>query len=123
MNWPKMPDGTVDWMAAFQYPETGLVSLIEQADTSDKLRACFITVIDSLFSRKNDADVRQTYYDILADTIPDDAELQVLEAEKLKIRLVMNRVMNDRIIRSRDYAARKAAEGAGKGKTRRDDDD
>ena len=81
MNWPKMPDGTVDWMAAFQYPETGLVSLIEQADTSDKLRACFITVIDSLFSRKNDADVRQTYYDILADTIPDDAELQVLEAE------------------------------------------
>ena len=35
----------------------------------------------------------------------------------------MNRVMNDRIIRSRDYAARKAAEGPGKGKTRRDDYD
>lgn len=29
MSWPKMPDGTVDWMAVIQNPETGLVSLIE----------------------------------------------------------------------------------------------
>ena len=122
MSWPKMPDGTVDWMAVIQNPETGLVSLIEQADTSDKLRACFITVIDALFSRKNDADVRQTYYDILADTIPDDVERQSLDAEKPKLRLVMNRVMNDRIVCSRDHAARKAAKGAGERKSRRGDD-
>jgi hypothetical protein len=118
-----MPDGTVDWMAVFQNPETGLVVMIEQADTSEKLRACFITVIDALFSRKNDADARQTYYDILADTIPQDADSEALGAEKIKLRLVMYRVMNDRITRSREYAARKAAEGAGQDNIRRGDDD
>jgi hypothetical protein len=123
MSWPKMPDGTVDWMAVFQNPETGLVVMIEQADTSEKLRACFITVIDALFSRKNDADARQTYYDILADTIPQDADSEALGAEKIKLRLVMYRVMNDRITRSREYAARKAAEGAGQDNIRRGDDD
>jgi hypothetical protein len=118
-----MPDGTVDWMAVFQNPETGLVVMIEQADTSEKLRACFITVIDALFSRKNDADARQIYYDILADTIPEGADSQALGAEKLKLRLVMSRVMNDRITRSRDYAARKVAEDAAQNNVRRDDDD
>lgn len=110
MDWPKLSDGTVDWMTAFQDPKTGLISLIDQADTSDKLRACFIYVIDSLFPQDEDEDVRETYYAVLEDTFQGASGAKALGAQKTKIRMVMMRVMNDRMKVAREYVAKKAAE-------------
>ena len=36
MDWPKLPDGTIDWMTVFQAPKTGLVAQIEQATTASR---------------------------------------------------------------------------------------
>lgn len=117
MDWPKLPDGTVDWMTVFQDPKTGLISLIEQADTSSKLRACFVYVIDSLFSRPDDEDIRETYYVVLEETFQGASDAKALGAQKTKIRMVMMRVMNDRIKLAREYVTQKAAEDAAEAKS------
>jgi hypothetical protein len=113
MDWPKLSDGTVDWMTVFQDPKLGLIPLINQSDTSDKLRDCFRYVINALFARDNDTEVRETYYGILDETFDLDEEdaADALGGQKIKIRMVMMRVMNDRIQLAREYAALKAAEG------------
>ena len=116
MPWPKLADGTVDWMTVFQDPKSGLIPLLDQADTSDKLRDCFATVIESLFSRDGDESIRQTYFEILEETFEGGASEKALNGQKTKIRMVMMRVMNDRIKRSREYASMKAAEGAEEGR-------
>ena len=38
MDWPKLPDGSIDWITVFQVPDTGLIAMIDQADASAKLR-------------------------------------------------------------------------------------
>jgi hypothetical protein len=99
-------------MTVFQAPKTGLVSLIEQADTSEKLRACFVYLIDVLFSRDGDQEVRESYYEILEETFQGRGDAAALKGQKVKIRMVMTRLMNDRIKLAREYAAVQPAETA-----------
>ena len=116
MDWPKLPDGTVDWMTVFQAPQTGLIALIEQAATSEKLRDCFAYLITVLFSRDDDEEIRQSYFEILKETFQGPGGESALRAQKTKIRMVMNRLMNDRIKLAREYAlakAKRAEEGEG----------
>lgn len=40
MGWPTFKDGTVDWKSVFNDPETGLIVMINNADTPEKLRVC-----------------------------------------------------------------------------------
>ena len=58
MGWPTFKDGTVDWKSVFNDPETGLIVMINNADTPEKLRACYHATINGLFSRKLDAEIR-----------------------------------------------------------------
>ncbi len=122
MGWPKLVDGTVDWMTVFQDPRSGLIALMEQSDTSDKLRDCFRYVIDVLFSRDDDAPLRVTYYGILEDTFEGGSDESALNGQKIKIRMVMMRVMNDRIKMAREYVAAKAAKEASADGSRRTED-
>ncbi len=122
MSWPKLPDGTVDWMTVFQDPKTGLISLLELSDTSDKLRDCFRYIIDALFTRDDDAEVRQNYYDILRETFDVDCGADALGGQKIKIRMVMMRVMNDRIKLAREYAEMQTAENGDQADARRSED-
>ncbi len=64
--WPKLPDGTIDWEVVFEHPENGLVRLIEDASKSQTLIDCAATIIQSLFSRDGDEDVRAKYTQALA---------------------------------------------------------
>lgn len=110
MDWPKLPDGTVDWMTVFQAPQTGLIALIEQADTSEKLRNCFAYLIQVLFSRDGDEEIRQSYFKILKETFQGPGNDSALNAQKTKIRMVMMRLMNDRIKLAREYVLAKSQE-------------
>ena len=94
MDWPKRPDGSVDWMRIFQDPKDGFISLSQQADTSEKLRACFIRIVDILFTRRNDADDRQTNYNVVNDPFVDESNKPALSGLKVKLRMVMTRLMN-----------------------------
>ena len=111
MDWPKLPDGTVDWMTAFQAPDTGLIAMLDQAGTSEKLRDCFSYLIGVLFSRDGDEEIRQSYHAIMRETFEGADSENALAGQKTKLRMVMTRVMNDRIKLAREYAASKDVEG------------
>jgi hypothetical protein len=97
MDWPKFPDGSIDWMTVFQAPNTGLIAMIDQATTSAKLRDCFAYLIDVLFPKENDKSIHDSYWDILEETFRSGSGANALKGQKIKIRMVMTRVMNDRI--------------------------
>ncbi|MBT5108027.1 MAG: hypothetical protein HOM25_05060 [Rhodospirillaceae bacterium] len=118
MEWPKLPNGSVDWMTVFQAPNVGFIPLIEQSDTCEKLHACFLLIIDSLFTRTGDADVRRTYHETAADLFAGAADEQALSGQKVKLRMVMMRVMNDRTKRAHDHIEAKAKEIAASGDAR-----
>lgn len=110
MEWPKMPDGSVDWMTVFQAPKIGFLPLMEQANTCEKLRECFLLIIDSLFTRAGDADICATYHETAEELFAGESNERALSGQKIKLRMVMMRVMNDRITRARDHEAIKANE-------------
>ena len=60
-DWPRTEHGTIDWEAAFESPESGLISLVEQTLTSDGILASSKVIIHALFSRQDDAEQRITY--------------------------------------------------------------
>ncbi|MBT6095501.1 MAG: hypothetical protein HOH04_11515 [Rhodospirillaceae bacterium] len=60
-DWPRTEYGTIDWEPAFEDPEHGLISLVEQAVTADGILACCKVIIHSLFSRQGDAEERVAY--------------------------------------------------------------
>lgn len=105
-------------MTVFQAPRVGFLPMIEQSDTCEKLRACFLLIIDSLFTRNADEDVRQTYYETAADLFAGASDEQALSGQKVKLRMVMMRVMNDRMQRAREHMASKAREDAAKADAR-----
>jgi len=60
-DWPRTSYGTIDWEPAFEHPETGLITLVEQAVTAEGVLACCKVVIRALFSRQDDAETRVEY--------------------------------------------------------------
>lgn len=60
-NWPKLPNGTLDWESIFEAPDTGLISLIEAARKSKTLIDCTAMIIQTLFTREGDEDIRAKY--------------------------------------------------------------
>ena len=99
-------------MTVFQAPNVGFIPMIEQADTCEKLHACFLLIIDSLFTRAGDADVRQAYHATAADLFGGANDEQALSGQKVKLRMVMMRVMNDRTKRAQEYVEAKARAAA-----------
>ena len=51
---PQTAEGVTDWEKVFEDPEHGLVTLIQDAQSQEALRACTLIVIQQLFTRKND---------------------------------------------------------------------
>ncbi|MEX2618455.1 MAG: hypothetical protein WD767_20405 [Alphaproteobacteria bacterium] len=111
MDWPALPDGTVDWMTVFQAPGTGLIAQIEQSTTSAQLKACFGVIIEALFSRRNDSEIRAAYHKVADELFGNAADDSALDAQKTKLRMVMMRLMNDRMQRSRAHVAVQAGKG------------
>ena len=62
MEWPTMPDGSVDWRTVFQLPKVGFLPFMERAGTCEKPCECFLLIIDLLFTRIGDVDILATYH-------------------------------------------------------------
>jgi len=60
-DWPRTEYGTIDWEAAFEAPDVGLIPHVEQSQTANGILACSKVIIHSLFNRKDDADARLDY--------------------------------------------------------------
>ncbi len=101
MSWPTLDNGTVDWVSVFNDPETGLIAMVNRADTPDKLRACYHITIHGLFSRKSDEEVRNQYLyelDKYFTIKQDDRHITGLQRQ---IRSLFQEIMRVRVERAR----------------------
>ncbi len=109
MSWPKLENGTVDWKSVFSDPETGLIAMVNRADTPQKLQACYHITINGLFSRKSDQETRGKYLyelDKFFSVEQDDRHVTGLQKQ---IRKLLEKIMSDRIERARIFAWNKEA--------------
>lgn len=105
MSWPTFEDGTVDWVMVFEDTETGLVPLIDRADTRTKLASCVHVVVQSLFAREADAGVREAYIATLDKMIDagEDGDDGLITL-KYEIRTLLRTIKSDRVDRARAIA-------------------
>ena len=68
-------------------------------------------IIEALFSRRNDSETRAAYHKVADELFGNAADDSALAAQKTKLRMVLMRLMNDRMQRSRAHVAVKAGKG------------
>ena len=103
MGWPTFEDGTIDWASAFKNPETGLIIVVNNADTPEKLQACYHATINGLFSRESDSKIREKYLyelDKYFTIKQDDRHMVGLQRQ---IRKLLEQIMRNRIERARTF--------------------
>ena len=106
----KKADGTVDWDAFFDAPPHGVIPMILGAKTARALNRCSLTVVESLFSRAGDADLRIELLDLLNTVIPDnDNDPAALDKAKRKLTRILRHIRDDRKARAEAYAGKRAA--------------
>jgi len=101
-NWPRLADGTVDWKTVFSDPETGLIQLIEAARKPETLIDCTAMVIQALFTRDGDEDIRAGYTRALAKVATSD--LNDLPTIVNGTTTILRGIMKDRIKHAAQWA-------------------
>lgn len=81
MKWPLTTEGAVDWETVFEAPGSGLITLIESADTAVKLEQCVQVVVTSLFSRALDLPVKNQYIERLTAMVDRHLEMHTNDTE------------------------------------------
>ncbi len=119
-NWPKLPDGTVDWETVFENPDDGLIQLIEAARKSKTLIDCTAMIIQTLFTRNGDEDVRAKYTQKLA--IIATSDLDDLSGIASKTTTILRAIKDDRIKRAAEWAAHKQERAAAREQERQDEE-
>lgn len=100
-----LPNGVVDWVTVFQHPEVGFMTNVERADTSEKLHACVHVIVEALFSRDSDEEVRLTFTASIDDLFKHGDSNLI--SQKVKINLLLSRIMYDREERALKHAEMK----------------
>jgi hypothetical protein len=104
-NWPRLPDGTVDWEIVFEHPSDGLIRLIEDASKSETLIECTAVIIQSLFARDSDGDMRAKYTKMLAKlSASENNDVATVLAEIMEI---LRGIKDNRVVAAKEWAAHK----------------
>jgi len=103
MGWPTFEDGTVDWKSVFNDPETGLIAMVNNADTPEKLRASYHATINGLFSRKLDAEIREKYLYELDKYFTIKQDERHMVGLQRQISMLFEQIMHSRIERARIF--------------------
>ncbi len=108
----QLENGMTDWEAVFELPPDGLIPVIESAASPETLKKCMIVVIDSLFTRKNDGDIKTSYLSTLNELLPDNMDPEKFAKAKGKIAHLLRVIKDERIRKVAMLAEQqKAAEG------------
>lgn len=99
-RWPLLPDGSVDWATVFEAKDSGLIALIDGADTEEKLKACCQVVIHHLFQRDSDASYRFEYLRHLDQLFTVTSSGEFLITLKGRIRVLLRRMKTERMERA-----------------------
>ena len=81
-------------------------------------QACFSFIIKVLFSRDSDAEIRETFLKTSEDLFGDEPNDADLDALKVKLRMIMMRLMNERIQRSLSHVAIQSGKGSAEDEAR-----
>ena len=103
MGWPTFEDGTVDWKSVFNDPETGLIVMVNTADTPEKLRACYHATVNGLFSRKSDAEIREKYLHEVDKYFTIKQDERHMAGLQRQIGMLFEKIMLSRIERARVF--------------------
>ncbi|MDP6788566.1 MAG: hypothetical protein QGI13_15720 [Rhodospirillales bacterium] len=107
MGWPTFEDGTVDWDKVFNDPETGLIAMVNNADTPKKLRACYHATINGLFFRESDDKIRKKYLYDLDKFFTIEQDERHMAGLQRQITMLFTRIMQNRIERARTFVRMK----------------
>ncbi len=116
MKWPTTKDGVVDWDLVFTRPNTGFISMVQQADTPEKLKSCVHVVISSLFTRDDDlkyakaylATLDRVFEQIFTNTPAQDPSESLILARTKAINLLTS-IQHNRKSRAEEYLKLKAS--------------
>lgn len=123
MDWPTLPDGTVDWATVFEAPETGFIAVIDDADSEEKLRACCEVVIHHLFQRDSDSAYRAEYLHHLDQLFKVVGDGEFLLTLKGRIRVLLRRMKTERMSRAHAYVRVKTGTATAEDERRLSEDD
>jgi flagellar basal body-associated protein FliL len=121
-GFPKNPDGTIDWEVVFEAPDTGFLTLVQQARSLDGLSACTRVIVDQLFTRKNDEPERTRLYQELEALI---ARSETVEAARDSIVRLLRAIKQERLLKAAAYTANRSQrkfKRKGGAEERRDDE-
>jgi len=105
-TWPRCPDGTVDWKHVFENTDNGLIPIIEQARKPETLIDCTAMIVQSLFTREGDEDIRAHYTQELAKLALSNGDSIDTRAERVSI--ILREIKEDRMARASEWALHKA---------------
>jgi hypothetical protein len=108
-GWPKLPGGAIDWEAAFEDPQAGLIPLILRARTSTALRECMIAVVKKLYVRKDDPSEVERFVAQLTAMIPDQASPKQIARVADTMVGILRQIKTDRVRLAAAYEAAKVA--------------
>jgi len=111
-NWPRTPDGTIDWETVFEDPANGLIPAISEAQKPDMLIDCAAIITEALFSRSSDENIRAGYTGKLA-SIAITNSSEPFEVVLEQITSFLRSIKDDRIQRAADWVQHKANRSAG----------
>lgn len=124
-DWPRTEYGTIDWEAAFEQGDHGLIPMVERSSTAAGILACSLVIIRSLFSRADDADSRIGFERPLNDAMsesPDGDDTASGDAERRRqVIELLREIKEHRVERANFHIARIKA-GIDKKVERRDND-
>jgi hypothetical protein len=120
MAFPQNTSGTINWFTVFTDPENGFIPLLMSADDSDKLRDCFELIINQLFSRKTDEEIRSKNMNLAEELFRNSEGKSNLSGQKTRLRVIMDRIMNERIMKANAYEELQKADCLPSGEKRTD---
>ena len=132
LDWPKTPDGTIDWETVFEKPGTGLVPLVSSANNHDLLFKLTANVIQQLFTRKGDqAEVERFLHELTRIITAAEKASSTVESTRTAVIDLLRRIKQGRIDKAAAYVEAKKAEQSATGvapkqlrrRTARRDDD
>lgn len=124
-DWPRTEYNTIDWEAAFEDGDHGLIAMVEQSSTAAGILACSQVIIRSLFSRADDADTRIGFERQLNDAMSESPEGDDTESgddeRRRRVIELLREIKDHRVERANFHIARIKA-GIDKQVERRDND-
>ncbi|MBT4888546.1 MAG: hypothetical protein HON65_03215 [Rhodospirillales bacterium] len=110
---PKKKFVSVDWDKVFEHPETGLITVINQAKSTKSLHRCSHIIVETLFNRDGDEERRHAFATVVNDIVDHTSKASksdavALAAAKTKIAQVLGSIKQDR--QKRAHMAQKAFE-------------